>query len=476
MSRFLTAVAIVGLILAGQPSAWATKGGAPALDAGLFMSSETPVGSPDEERFRAAGPFVERVHAASGRRFCAFRPVVASLRDPVLDESVTHVLWPLFTSRRRGDERSWNTALIAWGRDSDILDSKSKWSLLVLPVLALGRTAEGQRYGGLFPLWGRLQEVAGKDQIDFVLFPLYSYTRQNDLNTWNILFPIISWTRAPDEGRFRVFPLYGQSHEPGVRRKFVLWPIWTQAAYTKPGQEGYAWLLFPVAGRTSMPDKQSYMVLPPFFRYTRDGNKREWMAPWPFIQVKRGGPDELTYVWPLYGKRERPYITTRFVLWPFGRSETVREPKTILSRRWVVPFYYDEKRRDRASDAASPSLERRIRIWPLVTYQKAGDRMEFHTLELWPAAPVPAVERLYAPFWTLYTHERAGCDVSDELLWGLFRRRRGEGYAYTSLFPLVSWGGSKDNETKRWDILKGFIGYEREGNVRRMRLLYMRFN
>jgi hypothetical protein len=468
-------LACLALLAAGADSALATKGEPPALDAGLLVSRTTDLWSPDTERFRAAGPVVEKIHGPSGRTFTAFRPVAASMRDPDLNESVTHVLWPLFTSRRRGDERSWNSALIAWGRDADIKDPNSQWSLLVLPILALGKTEEGHNYGGVFPLAGRLQEVAGKDVIDFVLFPLYAYTRQGDLNTWNVLFPIISWTRAPDEGRFRVFPLYGQAHEPGIRRKFVLWPLWNQATYSAPQAEGYSWMLFPIAGRVSLSNQQTWRVLPPLFRYTRAGTMREWMAPWPFVQIKRGGPDEMTYLWPLYGVRKRPTITSRFVLWPIGRSETIREPRSVLSRRWVVPFYFDERRLVRPPGESERASERRIRLWPLVTYQKADDRMEWHTLELWPAAPVPAVERLYAPFWTLYSHERSGTDVSDELLWGLFRRQRGDGYAYTSVFPLVSWGASRDNGSLRWDVLKGLVGYEREGGVRRLRILYMRF-
>lgn len=475
MKRAGIQIAFAVILLAGSLPAMGTRGGPPALDAGLFVSRTTVAGSPGEDRFRAAGPLVERIHGPSGRTFCAFRPVASSVRDPVLEESATHVLWPLFTSRRRGDERSWNSALIAWGRDANIRDRDSKWSLLVFPVLALGRTAEGHSYGGVFPLGGHLEEVAGKDVIDFVLFPLYSYTRQNDLNTWNLLFPIISWTRAPDESRFRVFPFYGQAREPGIRRRFVLWPIWNQATYSAPQAEGYSWMLFPLAGRVNLANQQSWMALPPFFRYTRTGDQREWMAPWPFVQIQRGGDDERTYFWPFYGHRERPLLSTRFYFWPIGGAQTVWEPKTVLSRRWVAPFYFDQRRMDRA--APEPALERRVRVWPLATYQRAGDRMEFHTLELWPAAPVPAIERLYAPFWTLYSHERAGADVTDELLWGLFRRQRGDGYAYTSVFPLVSWGGSKDNGgAKRWDVLKGFVGYEREGNVRKLRLLYMRFD
>ncbi len=467
---------LVLAISAGGLPAVASRSRAPALDAGLFVSrTESPL-APEAARFRAAGPIVERVEETSGRTFCALRPIVAQVRDPAAQTSTTHVLWPLFTSKRRGNERSWNSALILWGRDADVHNPTSQWSFIAFPIFATGRTEKGNRYGGVFPLGGHLEEFAGKDEIDFVLFPLYSYTRQVDLQTWNILFPIISWTRAPDESRFRVFPLYGQAREPGIRKRFILWPIWNEAHYRAPQHEGYSFLLFPLYGRVNLDNQQSWTVIPPLFRYTRAGDRREIMAPWPFVQIKRGDDNELTYLWPFWGVHKRPGIETRFALWPLGRYERIERPPVTLTRRWFVPFYYHEKQVKALPDKPPKAVKRRVRIWPLATYQREGDALRFHTLELWPAAPVPAVDRLYAPFWTLYTHERKGDEVSDELLWGLFRRNRGKGYAQTSVFPLVSWGGSKDNNAKRWDVLKGLIGYEREDGVRSLRLLYfMRF-
>jgi hypothetical protein len=463
-------------LLAGAPSARAVRT-APVLDAGLFISKMETDAPDSATRFRSAGPVVERIHKPSGRAFCALRPVAAEVRDAAQGTSTLHVLWPLFTSNRRGAERSWNSALILWGRDADIHNPTSQWSLLAFPLVATGRTKEGSRYGGLFPIWGRLEEFAGMDRVDFAFFPLYAYTRQGDLNTWNILFPVISWTRAPDEARFRVFPLYGQAREPGIRRRFILWPIWNEAQYSAPQHVGYSHMLFPLYGRVNLDNQQSWMVLPPFFRYTEAGEKRQLMAPWPFVQLTWGGDDEKTYLWPFWGVHHRPDFENGFVLWPLGGYETDGRRELVRSRRWLVPFYFDERALRRLPDAKPVVEERRVRVWPLATYQRDATSLRFHTLELWPAAPVPAVERLYAPFWTLYSHERVGTRVSDELLWGLFRRNKENGSVHSSIFPLVSWGGSTDNDTTRWDLLKGFLGYERQGEDRKFRMLYfMRFD
>ncbi len=469
--------AVCVLTLVGAFPAAASRSVSPVFEAGLFISRTASPLAPGSTRIRIAGPVAERVQASSGRTFCALRPVAAAVRDPAAQTSTTHVLWPLLTSKRWGNDRSWNSALLIWGRDADVQSATSQWSLIAFPVLAMGRTAEGTNYGAVFPLGGHLEEFAGWDEIDFVMFPLYSHSRQGDLNTWNLFFPIISWTRAKDEARFRVFPLYGQAREPGIRRRFILWPLWNEAHYRAPQHEGYSFMLFPLFGRVNLDNQQSWMALPPLFRYTRAGDKREIMAPWPIVQIKRGGEDELTYVWPLWGVRNRPHFEKRFILWPLGAYERVERPPVTLTRRWFVPFYYHERQVEAGSGKDSPTvIERHVRIWPLATYQRSQDAMQFHMLELWPAASVDAVERLYAPFWTLYSHERKGDASVDELLWGLFRRTRMKGEVNTSVFPLVSWGGTTDNTEKRWDVLKGLIRYEREAGVRRWRFLYfMRF-
>ncbi len=459
-------------MMAAVPFARAARTAAPAIEAGLFYSKAAPLRNAGAVRVRAAGPIVEHVDGASGRTFCALRPLMSLSRDPDAGSSATHILWPLFTSRRHQAERSWNSALVLRGRDADVNDPASAWSLIAFPFLAMGKTRTGHAYGAVFPLGGHLEEFAGKDAIDFALFPLYAHTRQGSLDTWNVLFPLIAWTRGDDESRFRVFPFYGQAREPGIRRRFILWPFWNATDYRAPQHEGYSHMLFPIYGRVNLDNQQTWYLIPPFFRHTRAGPVREITAPWPFVQIHRGGDSHKTWLWPIWGIHKQPGVESGFLLWPLGRYESYQRPPVTVTRRWFVPFYFDERVIRAAPESEARVEKRRVRVWPLASYSREGDDTRFRTLELWPLAPVDAVERLYAPFWTLYLHERRGKTVSDELLWGLFRRIRREGSAQTSVFPLVSWGGNDDNETKYWDVLKGFVGYEREGDARTFQFLY----
>ena len=469
--RVVILVLLAGLLGSASRALAVARPGQPEVDLGLLLTRERHAAR-DAERLRLLGPVVEYAHSPSGGTFTAVRPLFSAYRTAGGDQSQLHVLWPLFSSYRRGPERSWNVLLTLWGRQADLGRDDAAFQYLLLPILAYGRTREGERYGGLFPLAGHLQEFMGRDAFDFVLFPLYLHTRKGKLETWNVLFPIFSRTVGPDQGRWRVFPLYGNAHEPGVNRHFVLWPIWNHIRWSDPRDPGYAFLLFPLMSRVRTETQRSWSVLPPFLRWSRYPKGWEAMAPWPFVQITRREGFSKTFLWPIWGEKRKGPERTAFYLWPIIWSHTAVRPATRIESRQVVPFYYHETRTMVSADPLAPHVSRRGRLWPLASWDARGEAFTFRTLELWPFAPAQAVERLYAPFWTLYTHERNEREVRDEFLWGLYRRTSGSEYRYTSLFPIVAWGGDRANDRVYWQVLKGLVEYEREGETRGFRLFY----
>ncbi len=445
--------------------------GQPDVDLGLIVMREQSA-QRESERLRLLGPFVEHAWSRTGGTFTAVRPFFSAYRTADGDQSHLHVLWPFFSSYRRGPERSWNVLLTLWGRQADLRREDAAYQYLLLPVLAYGRTREGETYGGFFPLAGHLRDVLGRDELDFLLFPLYLHTRQGRVNTWHFLFPIYSRTVGPDQGRWRIFPFYGNAHEPGINRHFVLWPLWNHVRYSAPRDPGYAYLLFPLVSRVKTERQRSWGVVPPLFRWSRYSDGWEAMAPWPFVQISRHGEAKKTWIWPLWGEKRKGGEHSAFYFWPLGWKHTVLRPGQRQESCLFAPFFYTEKRYDLQMPGGEKSTSSRGRIWPLASWQQGGEDFSFRTLELWPFAPAHAVERLYAPFWTLYSHDRMDGRVRDEVLWGLFRRSRGGSDVHTSLFPLFSWGGDRETDRFYWQFLKGFLEYEREGETRGFRFLY----
>lgn len=436
-------------------------------------------------RLRILGPFFERAISAEGQTLTAVRPLASYYDHPDVERHGMDVLWPVAHYKGFRDERSVRVLLAYYSR-FDVNDPESRYRVWVLPFYFQGRDVHGEEYMAVFPLGGRIHELLGQDRMMFVLFPLYGRSELNDIVSHNVLWPIISRTTGEDVYRFRVFPFYGQSrYRDRHNKKFVMWPFWTSAEWHYPTSQGSGYILFPLYGRIDLTDQQSWLVLPPFFRVSQGARQNAYLLPWPLFQ-RRTGEVNQTYLWPIAGQRRVPGVETRFFLWPVVHQERVERGNNVAHRMYVLPFYYSDVHRERA-DAPPPLapdqpvprgsvVSNYQKIWPLVSYRREGDAVRFRMLDLWPLKQTAAIERNYAPIWTLIQNTRVEDRSDTEIFWGLYRREtRGEDRSYTSLFPLIEWERDERDsiERRRWSLLKGLIGYEREDTKRRYRALYI---
>jgi hypothetical protein len=303
----------------------------------------------------------------------------------------------------------------------------------------------------------------------------------------NVLWPFISRTTGPGIEKLRVFPFYGYAEkEAEWLKRFVLWPFWTSVRHTAPDRRGFGFVLFPLCGHARVgTDTESWMVLPPFFRFSRKGDHAECHAPWPVFQYASGDYEKL-YVWPVWGRKSKGPIDSWFFLWPVMRGERIVRSSYTAQRFLFLPFVQHETRvaPPAARDPDEPAGEgetagarpsyRYLKLWPLFNYRRREQRMEFRLLALWPFKNARSIERNYSPLWTLYERTANEAGKEDRFLWGLFRWRRDEaGNRAVTVFPLFSEKKTCDAETtKEWKILLGLAGCKREGSRKTYRLLY----
>jgi hypothetical protein len=397
--------------------------------------------------------------------FVAARPLFSRMILDEDDPDFLDVLWPLYTRREYGNDMQWRCLTLV-SHDFDTSDPDSRYRFWGWPFVFKGRDGKGEDYFGLFPIGGQINEILGQDEVRFILFPLYAKSRAGDLETTSILWPVYSHSLSPTQERWRVFPFYGRSDDirEGAHRRFVLWPIWTSVRYEDPPGGGF--VLFPLFGRVKREDQSTWMLLPPFIRYSRRGDDMEALMPWPFVQIRRGEVHKTT-IWPLWGHKELEDVERIFVAWPFGWHERIRRDTGPITRTMLVPFYYYER------DQSQSPETRYWKIWPLISYQREGRTSRIRMLELWPLRDTPPVERNYAPLWTILTYSRLDNARETEFLWGLYRHRRDSAHRRLSLFPLVDWERRKDSSSATsWSILKGLIGYGRTDEERMIQLLY----
>lgn len=466
------------------------------LDIGLTAKGDADLRG--GKRFRALGPLIEMRSDEDGATFMAVRPIFSRLDEPAKQRSLLEFLWPVGMVKRSEHETFWRV-LMAFGHDFDNMRADSRFRFVLFPVLFAGRDANDENYFAVFPIGGTVHEFLGKDRILFVLFPLYAGSSAGNVESRTVLWPMISMTKGGDLSRFRVFPFYGRSVKGELwKRQFVLWPLWTSIRYDYPNSSDGGFVLFPLFGRVKMRDQHAWTVLPPLFRWSSGDDQTEVNCPWPLIQYGSGKTDKF-HIWPLYGRKSQGNDREAFFLWPLVSARTINRQNYVLSRFSLFPLLHHERRRlicDSPESSPSPGgetgissgfegepagaskgkqpasaadiAERRLKVWPLISYRREGDASHLRALELWPFRDVDAIERNMAPLWTLYSRTRAGEAMEEELLWGVFRRRR-DG---------IKPGGSDGDEGRHeWSFLRGLVAYNREGLRKSYRLLYfLKFN
>lgn len=423
-------------------------------------------------RIRVLGPIWEHQSNENGQSFSAFRPVFSRTAETNSPRILKELVWPFATFKIYRNE-SYYRVLTGFGHDYEI-DAESRYKNHLLPLLFQGRAADGDNYFALFPVGGTIREFMGKDRIDFALFPLYARTQVNEFVTHDVLWPFVSWSKRDGASRWRVFPFYGQAQSDGAwKRRFVLWPIWTSMDVEKNDDGGF--ILFPVTGYSRLEDERTFWLVPPLFKWLEAPERRVVNCPWPFVQYETGDQEKL-YLWPIWGTKKKGLSESSFYLWPVfhsGRTEFDAETKSNFR---ALPFVYSDKTVERPSedDAAGLVSERYFKLWPLFSYRREGDVSRFRSLELWPTKNMGPVERNFAPLWTVYTRERDGESFDTELLWGIYRNRKGkEGERAFSVFPLYSQKHASDpDQLSSWHILAGLFGREVDDGVRRWRVLY----
>ena len=355
------------------------------------------------------GPFWQQKPAED---YYALRPVAAR------EEKTLDVLWPLFT--HHGDW--WRFAFLAWWQDRPGDDS---YQFTLLPVWYNGRDRDGRSYAGLFPIYGRHPHALMLYDAEFALWPLwhrYRMPRGRDwLETQSVLFPFVSWR---SDGSWGVWPVYGVNHQRESDHRYALWPLATWASYREDRDTagaGYSWMFFPLYGQVRREREKQDMFIPPFFSLAKTYS-RTW--------AERGnsGPEiRLRCPWPFF-EYESNARRSRLSVWPFYESVDWRsyseggETGSVVRFGWRLVEIYDDETRvfpfwARRSDGSY------MRIWPLVETEKEKDVSRTRFLSLFPIRWVPAIDRNWAKFWTLYENESCPVCTDHSLFWGIVRWR-----------------------------------------------------
>ncbi len=405
-----------------------------------------------------------------------FPPLLTWSEDKGTDSAELDIVYPLLSYDRFGTETRWQ--LFQWLNFSGnrSIDESDKKRFTLFPIYFQQRSQNPtNNYTAVIPFYGNLKNRFFRDEVHFVLMPLYVQSRKRDVITDNYVYPFFHWRHGNGLKGWQFWPMVGNENKeitqktddwgdvtqvPGHKSFFFAWPFFLkQRAGIGTTNEQRSLAVIPLfsAEHSAVRDSVSFPWLIGFTR-TEDREKqyREFDAPWPFVVFARGPGKTANRIWPVFSKARTKEVETGFYAWPLYKYTKV-DAFPLKQNHWHILFYlYSDL--SQLHQETKEEFHRR-NFWPLFTYRKEFDNRErLQVLALLePFLPAShSVERDYSPVWSLWRSEKnpKTGSSSQSLLWNLYRHE---------VTP----------EKKKSSLLFGLFQYQTGVEGRKLRLFYI---
>lgn len=449
--------------------------GSEMLNAG-FIYDHFPLTLEDGQRTEAFGPFYYRETSDLDRIF-AVPPLFSHTLGEATDFEEFDLLYPLLTYDRFGREYRWQLLQLLSFSGGQNQEGVPKDRFTLFPIYFQQRSPDPDlNYTALLPFYGRIKQRLIRDEIFFVMFPLYIQSRKRDFVTYNYLYPFFHVRRGDALRGWQFWPLIGQEHKGittrtngfgeieiiGAHEKFfALWPLYfnqTVGIGTENPERKHG--LLPFYSVLRSPNRDSTTALWPFFTWIDDREKQyhEWQGPWPFVVVARGEGKTTTRFWPLFGRSHSDILESNFYLWPLYKYNRVHSDPLDRERTRILYFLYSDVNE---KNTETGRVRERTALWPLFTHRREFDgntRLQILALIEPVLANNKSVERNWSLLWSLWRSENNPTTgaASQSLLWNLYRRET-------------------TPASRKCSLLFGLFQYSSEAEARRFRLFYIPF-
>lgn len=353
----------------------------------------------------------------------------------------------------------------------------------VLPYLG-GWSDKRGSYSAVFPFWGALKGLLLQDEIRFVMFPLYFYTRRGERESYHWLWPFYTRTKGEGHDSWFVLPFVGRMKRGDEPAKwYFLWPFRGYTVSAKPGERASTGsVFFPFYGWQEEGNVRRVNVMWPAYSYAhnRATGRTDYVAPWPIVRYGYGPDYERLSVWPFYSSVREGQVRRWYVMWPFWRREERETEFSRTSGTSAMLFYrsiYTE--RDVAAGGVRTSAD--VMLWPFWHYLRDEEGNSYSVaLTLRPGPDPEGIDRFYSWIWRLFEAESRVYGVgptrevwrSTRAMWGAYRHDRDERGSFLRVFPLFSMRRA-EGELRSLEVLMGLFGFVDRPHGRTYRVLFV---
>jgi len=353
-----------------------------------------------------------------------------------------------------------------------------------------------------FPVYGRYTLRAHATR-HLLLFPLYTQfvDVERDHRSWNLLWPLFHYERAPEFYQAWALPLYWHSRSPVAERTMALGIYWSN----RRENAGSTWLVPLYAHLFSAEQEQKHIPLL-YSSFRRADGYRKSLLLGPLFIATADPQHQLRQtdvLWPLISHREKEDTSHTRALPFYWHTSRPGRDFSLGSLALLPPYYYRDKTAERSLWHVWPffgktrqgSYEEVSSLWPLIRWgdDAAG---EHRTRQFFLAYSVQHGESRSAglfPLWhrrqepdkvktlsLLHWHEKeegravnrfAVLHLGDPDI-SLFSTQQECGKSRQHLFPLYSYARDEDKQGRRLSIVGPLFTCRWSPEHNRTRLLW----
>lgn len=435
----------------------------------------------DEDQKSFLGPFVT-IEKTEKRSEFGIRPLFYSVMDNEEDKREFDLIYPLFSYWRHEHLTTIQFLLYLLRYDSEKLPGGfTEKEFTLFPFIFYKDAVDDEEdYFGFFPVYGDLKNKFTKDQIKFVLFPLFMETRYEGEKTTSVLWPFFSRYSGEHEG-FRLWPFYGKRtrDRDELDQNFILWPFYVTSEREFYGERIYSKSYFPFYSESELFGVRNKTYLWPLISKTVNEAEdfERWDVPWPFINITRGNKYQ-TRIFPFYSRGESSGTDEDgFILWPVYKYSTIYLENYIRKEKSFLLFVIKDKQYIPLADNGKKG--RTIDFWPLFSYSNIDNRTHFHIFTIFEPfkRTHESLYRNYATFWRLFEWKEYNNDSSKaSFLWDIISYEesdKGSSFRIKPIIPVLSVTDYKDGNSIK--LMGGLIGYSSMKEADILHLLYYPF-
>src|SRR5689334_1966935 len=178
------------------------------------------------------------------RRTWAIPPFFSHSADPGTESEEYDILYPLLSYDRFGEQYRWHLIQLFSFAGGPTQTETYRRRFTLFPFYFQQRSSDPkENYTALIPFYGHLKSRMMRDEVYFILLPIYVETRKKDVVTENFVYPFFHLRHGDGLRGWQFWPLFGEEHKKitlqtngfndvetigGHEKRFVLWPLYME--------------------------------------------------------------------------------------------------------------------------------------------------------------------------------------------------------------------------------------------------------